>query len=242
MISIPYGKTSIEFDETGANVLTSRIDELKAEGDGLSIVKAAMENPIDSPRLCELAKGKKLTVTASSGDAFALVCQGKGSIGYYPAATATDTAETTTWRFTALDDEATTQPMGIIVNETEYNNARPGTYTDTVIFTAKVEDNTLQKMTFTVKVYTAGSSEDVDVDFYYVTGETWKQAMENHPVENADWSIYEASYGSMVFKGVAYNNEDRGLVNGKIFNSNDDMVDYDLVVDPAGTYRLSFPK
>ena len=59
MLKIPYGKTFIEFDETGANVLTSRIDELKAEGDGLSIVKAAMENPIESPRLCELAKGKK---------------------------------------------------------------------------------------------------------------------------------------------------------------------------------------
>ena len=43
MIHIPYGRTTIEFDETGANVLTSRIDELKAEGDGLSIVKAAME-------------------------------------------------------------------------------------------------------------------------------------------------------------------------------------------------------
>ncbi len=59
MIEIPYGKTVIEFDETGASVLTSRIGELKAEGDGLSIVKAAMEHPIDSPRLCELAKGKK---------------------------------------------------------------------------------------------------------------------------------------------------------------------------------------
>ena len=43
MIHIPYGRTTIEFDETGANVLTSRIDELKAEGDGLSIVKAAYE-------------------------------------------------------------------------------------------------------------------------------------------------------------------------------------------------------
>ncbi len=59
MLEIPYGKTFIEFDETGANVLTSRIGELKAESDGLSIVKAAMEKPIDSPRLCELAKGKK---------------------------------------------------------------------------------------------------------------------------------------------------------------------------------------
>ena len=59
MLHIPYGKTFIEYDEGNASVLTSRIDQLKAEGDGLSIVKAAMENPIDSPRLCELARGKK---------------------------------------------------------------------------------------------------------------------------------------------------------------------------------------
>jgi len=59
MVHIPYGKTVIEYDEGSASVLSSRIDELKAESDGLSIVKAAMENPIDSPRLSELAKGKK---------------------------------------------------------------------------------------------------------------------------------------------------------------------------------------
>ena len=59
MVHIPYGKTFIEYDEGSASVLSSRIDQLKAEGDGLSIVKAAMEKPIDSPRLCELARGKK---------------------------------------------------------------------------------------------------------------------------------------------------------------------------------------
>lgn len=59
MLHIPYGKTVLEFDGTGASVLTSRIGELKAEGDGLSIVKAAMEAPIDSPRLSTLARGKK---------------------------------------------------------------------------------------------------------------------------------------------------------------------------------------
>lgn len=62
MVYIPYGKQTIEFDETGANVLCSSIGELKAEGDGLSIVKAAMDKPIDSPKLSELAKGKKTCV------------------------------------------------------------------------------------------------------------------------------------------------------------------------------------
>lgn len=59
MIRIPYGKSFIEFDEQGAPVLSSRIGELRAEGSGEEIVRAAMKNPIDSPRLCELARGKK---------------------------------------------------------------------------------------------------------------------------------------------------------------------------------------
>ena len=58
MLQIPYGKSYISFEETGCGVLCSKISELKAEGDGLSIVKSAMENPIDSPRLSELARGK----------------------------------------------------------------------------------------------------------------------------------------------------------------------------------------
>ena len=59
MIRIPYGKSCIEYEEDGAPVLTSRIGELKAEGSGAEIVRAAMERPIDSPRLRELARGKK---------------------------------------------------------------------------------------------------------------------------------------------------------------------------------------
>lgn len=59
MVQIPYGKTQIVFDEKDAAVLTSAIGDLKAEGSGSDIVRAAMENPIDSPRLAELAKGKK---------------------------------------------------------------------------------------------------------------------------------------------------------------------------------------
>ena len=62
MITIPFGKNFIEFDETGCNVLSSSIGELKAEGSGLDIVRKAMEAPIDSPRLSVLAKGKKSCV------------------------------------------------------------------------------------------------------------------------------------------------------------------------------------
>ena len=66
MIRIPYGKRFIEFEEGNAPVLTSRIGELKAAGSGLEIVRAAMAEPIDSPRLSELARGKKNCVVIVS--------------------------------------------------------------------------------------------------------------------------------------------------------------------------------
>ena len=59
MVHIPYGNTVIDFYENGAAVLTSSISELRADGSGSAIVREAMEHPIDSPRLSELAKGKR---------------------------------------------------------------------------------------------------------------------------------------------------------------------------------------
>jgi len=54
-----YGRSSYSLDvPVDTPVLTSRIDELKSSRDGLEIVKEAMDHPIDSPRLAELAKGK----------------------------------------------------------------------------------------------------------------------------------------------------------------------------------------
>ena len=68
MVRILYGKDGIEFDEAryGAGVIESRIGELKAEGDGREIVRKALESPIGSPRLRELAKGKKNCVVIIS--------------------------------------------------------------------------------------------------------------------------------------------------------------------------------
>jgi len=68
MIRILYGKGGIDFDEKrcGANVLESRIGELKADGDGRAVVRRALETPIASPRLRELACGKKSCVVIVS--------------------------------------------------------------------------------------------------------------------------------------------------------------------------------
>lgn len=62
MVQIPFGPGFIDFEEGSAPVLCSAIGELKARGSGSDIVRAAMENPIDSPRLSELAKGKRSCV------------------------------------------------------------------------------------------------------------------------------------------------------------------------------------
>jgi len=62
MIKIPYGRTHIEFEEGSTAVITSKIGELKAAGGGREIVRSALANPIDSPRLRDLARGKRSCV------------------------------------------------------------------------------------------------------------------------------------------------------------------------------------
>lgn len=58
---IPYGATSLELkrDVSGAEVLESAIGSLRAEGGEDELVRKAMANPIGSPRLSELARGKR---------------------------------------------------------------------------------------------------------------------------------------------------------------------------------------
>ena len=86
-----------------------------------------------------LESGKKLSVTATSDDEFALVNQSDNTqkVGYILAATSEDTTATTSWEFDTLSSTATTKTMGIIVDD--YSSKPAGTYQDTVTFTAKVE-------------------------------------------------------------------------------------------------------
>lgn len=68
-ILFPYGKEKLSYefkDSELAGVLTSSIEEYVPECGETELVKKAMENPVDSPSLCELAKGKnKITIIAS---------------------------------------------------------------------------------------------------------------------------------------------------------------------------------
>lgn len=59
---IPYGRGFLDFEAGGAPVLRSRVDRLRSDADGSEIVRAAMERPIGSPRLSELARGKSSCV------------------------------------------------------------------------------------------------------------------------------------------------------------------------------------
>lgn len=85
-----------------------------------------------------LASGKKLTVTATSANSWALKQQdGSETVGYKLATASTDTEATTSWTFDSLSSTATKKAMGIIVED--YSSKPAGTYQDTVTFTAKVE-------------------------------------------------------------------------------------------------------
>lgn len=54
-----YAKTTYDLEvPDDTPVLTSNIDKLASDRPGIEIVREAMANPIDSPRLSELAKGK----------------------------------------------------------------------------------------------------------------------------------------------------------------------------------------
>ncbi len=87
-----------------------------------------------------LASGKKLTVTATSANSWALK-SGDNSVGYKLVTASTDTEATTSWTFDSLSSTATKKDMGIIVED--YSTKPAGTYQDTVTFTAKVESATL---------------------------------------------------------------------------------------------------
>ena len=69
IVEFPYGKEKISYDFSGENfngVLVSKLHEYAPKASGIPLVKAAMESPIGSPKLSELAKGKKNIVIIAS--------------------------------------------------------------------------------------------------------------------------------------------------------------------------------
>ncbi len=68
-VSFPYGKEQITYDfenENFSGVLTSKLHEYTPEKTGVELIKAAMEAPVGSGKLSELAAGKKNIVIIAS--------------------------------------------------------------------------------------------------------------------------------------------------------------------------------
>ena len=116
------------------------------------------------------ATDKKLTVTATSKNNWALK-SGDNSVGYN-LATATGTysssATPASWEFSADElnvASGTNKAMGIIVED--YSNKEAGNYTDTVTFTAKVEDAVVIHTTLAVgDVIHLGEVLSISTDYY----------------------------------------------------------------------------
>jgi len=105
---------------------------------------------------------KKLTVTAESENGWKLEAEGvTDTIGYNLAASGdTDSvysadAPAASWNFTAeeITTEGTNKGMGIVVED--YTTKAAGNYTDTVTFTAKVEDASTPVTAITLNKTTA---------------------------------------------------------------------------------------
>lgn len=68
-ITFPYGKGTMRYnfdDSELAGVLTSSIEEYQPECDAAELVRRAIEAPVGSKRLCELARNKKNVVIIAS--------------------------------------------------------------------------------------------------------------------------------------------------------------------------------
>ncbi len=68
-VKFPYGKSVVEYDfskERFLGTLTSSLHGYTPKESGVELVKNAMQNPIGSPTLYELAKGKKKVVLIAS--------------------------------------------------------------------------------------------------------------------------------------------------------------------------------
>ena len=177
----------------------------------------------------ELASGKKLTVTATSTNGWKLV-SGSNNVGY-TLTTASGGNQTTSWEFTTLD--GTAQGLGIIVED--YSSKPAGTYTDTVTFTASVAS----ALTYieVAKQYNRSIYMD-NVRFYYIPGETYRQAVQNHGKENGtNWNIYSGNNNTTIYWG--YSSGDL-YINGKnnfaTGSSQYCGFTLDSVVDPNQTY------
>ena len=126
----------------------------------------------------EIAEDKKLTVTATSANNWALTKAGQQETIAYKLAESGDSTTTyagatekTVWDFSVTDlaGNGTTKPMGAVVEE--YINKPAGDYTDTVTFTAEVKS-----LLNSITIGGVNSTELI-----YADGDTWAQIVDRNP-------------------------------------------------------------
>ena len=185
--------------------------------------------------------GKKLSVTATSEHGWKLEADGvTDTVSYNLAAsgdnssTYSSTADPASWEFSAGElnaESGTNKGMGIIVED--YSNKAAGNYQDTVTFTAKVED----ALTY-IEVGKGRYANLDNVRFYYIPGETYRQAVQNHGKESGmKWNIYSGNNNTTIYWDYGAGNL---YINGKD-NFATGSTSYcgftlDSVVDPNQTY------
>ena len=185
-----------------------------------------------------LENGKKLTVTASSDGEYALV-SGENKVNYKLAAsgdtntTYANATEKTVWEFTSLSDSATTQTMGIVVED--YSTKPAGTYQDTVTFTASVE-SAAKKLTLTgsYDVYSTDESVTKSLEIEYTDNDTWKDIVERYD-EVSTWDYGKAPEGKIIY---FWKDDD---AQGCQLKSNESTYNYKLVSinDKVSAYSSS---
>ena len=146
-----------------------------------------------------LASGKKMTVTASSVNNWALK-SGGNSVGYKLATASTDTEATTSWTFDSLSSTATKKDVGIIVED--YSTKPEGTYTDTVTFTAVIEDASCvtEGTLITLADGTQAPIETIKVGDLVQTWSFWNGRYEAQPVTVViNHGVDEYTVHSLVF-------------------------------------------
>ena len=146
-----------------------------------------------------LASGKKMTVTASSVNNWALK-SGGNSVGYKLATASTDTEATTSWTFDSLSSTATKKDVGIIVED--YSTKPEGTYTDTVTFTAVIEEASCvtEGTLITLADGTQAPIETIKVGDLVQTWSFWNGRYEAQPVTVViNHGVDEYTVHSLVF-------------------------------------------
>ena len=189
-----------------------------------------------------LAQGKKLNVTATSENSWKLT-SGENTVAYKLCgetektktyAEATDTTSLDISKELLEQTDGFSVPIGIVVED--YSEKPAGDYSDTVTFTARVED-AAPVLTY-IEVGKAYNDGLDNVKFYYIPGETYRQAVQNHGQESGmNWNIYNGNNNTTIYW-------DRGEGNLHI-NGKDNFATgssaycgftLDSVVDPNQTY------